>query len=153
MKALCERHQVYQSCIDPDMSYSQPTVFESLSLSVCAIPQEFQQEDAHGLPVLPRMSEEELKEHQRADPELKEVIKYLESGKKPVGKVEPVEVALWLREWNRFEFKNGMLFRRRQDRGSVAISVGVTCGSPRDRANKLAQRHGPSRYREDSGPR
>ncbi len=125
VKALCERHQVYQSCIDPDMSYSQPTVFESLSLSVLCNTQEFQQEDAHGLPVLPRMSEEELKEHQRADPELKEVIKHLESGKKPVGKVEPVEVALWLREWNRFEFKNGMLFRRRQDRGSVLYQLAL----------------------------
>ncbi|KAL1268995.1 hypothetical protein QQF64_031284 [Cirrhinus molitorella] len=96
VKALCERHQVYQSCGDSDLPCSQPTVFESLSLSVFAIPQEFQQEGAHGLPILPQMSKEELKEHQRADPELKEVIKYLESGKKPDGRVQPAEVASWL---------------------------------------------------------
>ncbi|KAG1933335.1 interleukin-1 receptor accessory protein-like 1-A [Pimephales promelas] len=128
VKALCERHQVYQSCTDPDMSYSQPTVFESLSLGVDGIPQEFQQEDAHGLPILPQMSEEKLKEHQRADPELKVVINYLESGKKPVGKVEPVEVALWLREWSKFELKNGVLFRRRQDRGSVLYQLVLPVG-------------------------
>lgn len=42
VQALCERHQVYQSCTDPDMLYSQRTVFESLSLGVGAIPREFQ---------------------------------------------------------------------------------------------------------------
>lgn len=125
VKALCERHQVYQSCADPSISYFQPTVFESLSLGVDAIPQEFQREDAHGLPVLPRMSEEELKKRQRADPELKVVIKCLESGKKPVGKVEPVEVSLWLREWDRFEFKNGILFRKKQDRGGVLYQLAL----------------------------
>ncbi len=36
-----------------------------------------------------------------------------------------MEVALWLREWNRFEFKNGMLFRRRQDRGSVLYQLAL----------------------------
>lgn len=69
--------------------------------------------------------EEELKEHQRADPELKVVIKHLESGEKPVGKVEHVEVASWLREWSRFEFKNGVLFRRRQDQGSVLYQLAL----------------------------
>lgn len=43
------------------------------------------------------MSEEELRERQRADPELKEVIKYLECGQKSEGKLVPVKIALWLR--------------------------------------------------------
>ncbi len=125
VKALCERHQVYQSCDDSDLSCFQPTVFESLCINASAVPLEFQQEDAHGFPILPQISEEELKERQRADPELKEVIKYLESGQKPEGKVEPVEVALWLREWNRLEFKNGVLFRRRQDQGGVLYQLAL----------------------------
>ncbi len=33
-----------------------------------AVPLEFQQEDARGFPILSRISEEELSEHQRADP-------------------------------------------------------------------------------------
>ncbi|KAL0187224.1 hypothetical protein M9458_018894, partial [Cirrhinus mrigala] len=125
VKALCERHQVYHRCDYSNLPCFQPTLFESLSLSASAVPQEFQQEDAHGLPTLPQMSEEELRECQRADPELKKVIKYLESGRKPEGKVEPAEIALWLREWNRFEFKNGVLFRRKQDRGSVIYQLAL----------------------------
>ncbi|KAG1932751.1 interleukin-1 receptor accessory protein-like 1-A [Pimephales promelas] len=125
VKALCERHQVYQNCDDPDLSCFQPTVFESLCINTNAVPLEFQQEDTHGLPILSQMSEEELRERQRADPELKEVIKYLECGQKSEGKLVPVKIALWLREWNRLEFRNGVLFRRRQDRGDVLYQLAL----------------------------
>lgn len=43
VKALCERHQVFQNCDAPDLSCSQPTMFESPSLSAGAVPQGFQQ--------------------------------------------------------------------------------------------------------------
>ncbi|KAG1934526.1 interleukin-1 receptor accessory protein-like 1-A [Pimephales promelas] len=103
VKALCERHQVYQNCDDPDLSCFQPTVFESLCINTNAVPLEFQQEDTHGLPILSQMSEEELRERQRADPELKEVIKYLDAGKN-------------LKE---------SLYLRRQDRGDVLYQLAL----------------------------
>lgn len=114
-------------------------MFESLFLCLGAVPQKFQHENGHGLPVLPQLSEEELKERQRVDPELKVVIRYLKSGKRPVVKVEPVDVALWLREWNRLVFKNGILFRRRLDRRKCVISTGITSRPPGDGFNKPAQ--------------
>ncbi len=42
VKALCERHQVYQSCDYSDLSCFQPTVFESLCVNASVVPLEFQ---------------------------------------------------------------------------------------------------------------
>ncbi len=58
VKAVCEKHQVSQS---PDGH--QPvsmTLAESLMMNAGTLPQEFQEEDDHGLPVIPHLSEEDL---------------------------------------------------------------------------------------------
>lgn len=84
VKAVCDRHQVNQSQ-DGHHSVS-ITLAESLTMNAGALPREFQEENNHGLPVIPHLSEEDLVNQQRADPELKEVLEYLESCKKPLGR-------------------------------------------------------------------
>lgn len=56
------------------------TLAESLTINDNALPQEFQEEYDH---VIHYFSEENLANRQQADSELKEVLKYLESGEKP----------------------------------------------------------------------
>lgn len=118
MKAVCEKHQVSQA---QDEHYPVlMTLVESLTMDAGALPQEFQEEYENGLPVIPHLSEEALAAQQRADPELKVVLEYLESGEKPLGrKLQSPNMAMWMREWNKFEVKNGVLYRKRMDQGRV----------------------------------
>lgn len=53
---------------------------ESLSLSAKAIPDCYAREDCHGLPVVPSLSLLDLKDKQRADPVIREVIHQMETG-------------------------------------------------------------------------
>lgn len=108
VKAVCEKHRVSQSQ-DGHHPVSM-TLAESLTMNAGALPQKFQEEDDHGLPVIPHLSEEDLVDRQRADPELKEVLEYLESGEKPLGrKTQSPTMVMWMREWNKLEVKNGVL--------------------------------------------
>lgn len=68
------------------------------------------------MPVIPSLSPAELSEKQHADASIREIITHLESGESlapQVRKKLPV-YSLLLREWNRLELKNGVLYRRRQ---------------------------------------
>lgn len=112
--AICERHQIKQAYHDPDVLHPSLTLVESLTVDVNALPQEFTQEDAYHFSGLPKLSEEDLRERQRADPEIRIVIQQLESNEKPCLKTIPSELILWFKEWNRLELKNGILFRRRK---------------------------------------
>lgn len=47
VKAMCECHQIRQSCKDPDLLHPSVTLVESLTVAVDALPQSFQQEDAY----------------------------------------------------------------------------------------------------------
>ncbi|KAJ8353349.1 hypothetical protein SKAU_G00209160 [Synaphobranchus kaupii] len=86
-----------------------------------AITESFQSEGEHGLPVIPHMTERELRERQRADPNLRSVIGYLEAGETPPPRPrkEAPEVAILLREWNRLELRAGVLYRRKQSQDNT----------------------------------
>lgn len=79
--AICQRCLVRTSP-DSDPRHSNITLVESLALSADAIPDSYVTEDQHGLPVIPSLSHHDLKEKQRADPSIREVIFQLESGEK-----------------------------------------------------------------------
>lgn len=115
IQAICERNLVCQ-VTDNDSDSADPgiTLVESLAISSDAIPNSFEQD---GSSVIPHLSEEELKDKQRADPSIREVILQMESGEKPppTARAELPELPLLLREWNRLELRSGVLYRRRQD--------------------------------------
>lgn len=97
-------------------TYVEPTLVESLSVLANAIPDAFIA-DLHGLPVVPAFSDLELQEKQNADPSIREVIHQLESGEKvpPTVREELPEIPLLLRELNKLELINGILYRTRHD--------------------------------------
>lgn len=112
VKAICERHQIDQP--------SPVALVESLGVTADVLPQAFMDECDHGLPSIPRLSEDDLRCEQREDPEMNEVIGYLESSEKPISvKGKPLNLVLWLKEWNKFEMVNGLLYRNRVDQGRV----------------------------------
>ncbi len=115
VKAICERHQIGQSCDDPDLLHPSVTLVESLTVDVDALPQAFQQDDAYQITEIPQLSEESLRKRQRTDPEVGIVIQQLKSKEKPRLKTIPPELIPWFKEWNRLELRNGILFRRRQE--------------------------------------
>ncbi|KAJ8375581.1 hypothetical protein SKAU_G00061610 [Synaphobranchus kaupii] len=125
VQAICEKHHVHQT--GNGLSHPSVTLVESLALHADVIPSSFQQEDEHGLPVIPHLSEEDLRERQRADPDLKAVIEHLESGEKPPPTLrkELPDVALWLREWDRLELRRGVLYRSRQDQGNMTYQLAL----------------------------
>ncbi|KAJ8356812.1 hypothetical protein SKAU_G00196060 [Synaphobranchus kaupii] len=125
VQAICEKHHVHQT--GNGLSHPSVTLVESLALHVDVIPSSFQQEDEHGLPVIPHLSEEDLRERQRADSDLKAVIEHLESGEKPPPTLrkELPDVALWLREWDRLELRRGVLYRSRQDQGNMTYQLAL----------------------------
>lgn len=88
-------------------------LIESLSVSSEAIPETY--ECFEGFPVVPQMTEQELKDKQRADPAIQEVVLQLESGKPslPVLRKELPELPFFLREWKKLELKDGILYRKR----------------------------------------
>ncbi len=108
IQAVCEKHSLCQAgdsnCI---------TLVESLSMSPNAIPEDYEQME--GLSIVPCMSEQELKEKQRNDPAMQEIILQLESGCTvlPVLRRELPELPFLLREWKRLELKDGILYRKR----------------------------------------
>ncbi len=117
-KAICEKHQVVRSSEITNPSYSSLTLVESLTHHEDALPNEFQQ-DKHGLPDLPHLSEASLAELQRKDPEIRIFIEGLEKGVKPCNLRDlPPTMSLWSKEWNRLELRSGVLYRRRQERGA-----------------------------------
>lgn len=112
---------ICQSCLvrtqhQTESSQATVTLVESLSVSLKSIPDSFINEEAHGLPLIPSLSHRDLQEEQRADPAIREVIHQLESGEKlpPSVRDELPDLSLLLREWNRLELVDGILYRRRQ---------------------------------------
>lgn len=113
VKAICEGHLVHQT-VDGSI-----TLVESLALYPDAVPDSYGQEGEHGgVSTLPQLTEADLANEQRSDPVLKEVIAHMELGEKPPPTVrqELPELSFLLREWNRLELKNQVLYRRRQDK-------------------------------------
>ncbi len=117
VQAVCESHLLRH---DPENNSHEPCValVESLAMHADAIPAVFEQEEsAEGTSTIQHLSREELKQKQRADPSLREIILQLETGQKPPPTVrqELPELPLLLREWPRLEMKEGILYRKRKE--------------------------------------
>lgn len=124
VKAICESHLVG---VKNDLCSSNCgiTLVESLTVSADIIPESFAAEDQHGLPVIPSLSHSELKEKQRYDSAIREVIAQMEFGEKtpPTVRRELPELPLLLREWNRLELHDGVLYRKRKDGDQVTYQL------------------------------
>ena len=78
-----------------------------------AVPDSF--EHCDGFPVISSISEEDLKQ-QRADPAICEILRLMETGETPppAVKKELPELPIFLREMNKLELKDEILYRKRQ---------------------------------------
>lgn len=113
--AICHSALLRTQNID-DSAVSSITLVETMSMSATVIPDSYSSE-FQGLPVVPSLSLLDLKEKQRSDPVLREVIHQLETGEKvpSTARAELPDLPLLLREWNRLELQDDVLYRRRQD--------------------------------------
>lgn len=89
------------------------------------MPDYYEQEgNSDGSSVLSHLSEN-LGDKQRADPVLREVMSHLELGERtpPTVRRELPGLPYFLKEWNRLELKNGVLYRRRKDKDSIIYQL------------------------------
>ena len=122
--AICTNHIVRT----PLHSGSDPaaiTLVESFATSANAIPDCYDSEGHHGLSIIPPWSHLDLKEKQREDTTIREVIFQLECGEKIPPKVRKAlpDLPLVLREWNKLELRDDILYRRRQDGEQVTYQL------------------------------
>ena len=119
IKAICEKHLVHE-VINNHAGETSPSnaLVVSLAHHPKAIPESFEEEDQlGGLPVIPLLTPAEMRDKQRADTCICEVLKQMESGEKPPPSLrkELPELHLLLRELNRLEVLDGVLYRKRQE--------------------------------------
>lgn len=113
--ALCQRHHLAQKtdhCLDP----VQPVAAESLAISPGMVDEVF------GEDTLPSMTNTDWCKAQRDDPSISYVITCLEEAHRPSyreAKLEHPDVALLMKEWKRLELRDGVLYRKCMDRGSL----------------------------------
>lgn len=107
------------------------TLVKSLSMSATAISDQYASETNQGLPVVPQLSHLDLQGKQRADPLLREVIHQLQTGERVSPTVRTVlpDIAILLRDCNRLELHDDVLYRRRQDKGTCVISACAARGT------------------------
>ena len=119
--ALCQRHSVrLEPCEYPP---EPPALAESLAVDPSAIPLSY---TCLAQKTVPGMTQEDWHNSQRADLSIRRVIQLIERDTKPSfreTKLELPEVRLFLREWNRLELKDGVLFRRYVDRGTEGYQL------------------------------
>lgn len=126
VQAICDRHVVTSVREANDKSPNPGlTLVESLSHQLTAIPDCYQEEEVEGFPLIPSLSEEELRQKQRSDPAINQVIAQMETGRTPPPSVraELPELPLLLRELNRMELRNGVLYRQRQDGPNIVFQL------------------------------
>lgn len=94
-------------------------------MSATAIPDQYASETNQGLPVVPQLSHLDLQEKQRADPLLREVIHQLQTGEKvpPTIRTTLPDIVILLRDCNRLELHDDVLYRRRQDKEHVSFQL------------------------------
>ena len=117
IQAICDRHAVNTVELAPDhLTCPGLALVESLALYAAAVPDSFEVEQLDGFPFVPSITEEELREKQRSDPVINAVITQLETGLTPPPslRTELPDLPLLLRELNRLELQNGVLYRKRQ---------------------------------------
>ncbi|KAL4008013.1 hypothetical protein ACER0C_001865 [Sarotherodon galilaeus] len=120
VKAICERQFTYTVSPDDEREADADCValVEVLAMSPSAVPDSYGQEEQFGgLPTVPHLTEAELADEQRADQCIKHVISQIEHGDTPPPTVRTQlpELPLLLRELNRLELRNNVLYRRRQE--------------------------------------
>ena len=88
-------------------------LIESLAVSAEAVPASYECDD--GLSVVPCITEQELKDKQRADPAIQAIILQIETGQPslPVLRREIPELPFLLRELKKLELRDGILYRKR----------------------------------------
>ncbi|KAI3364944.1 hypothetical protein L3Q82_000942 [Scortum barcoo] len=119
IKAICEKHLVHQ-VISHHSGETSPyiTLVVSRAHHPKALPESFEEEDQlGGLPVIPLLTPAELRDKQKADICVGEVLRQVESGERapPSLRKELPELGLFLREWNKLEVLDGVLYRKRQE--------------------------------------
>lgn len=110
VRAVCDKHLVQQECGTP------VALVESLAMEQEAIPGCFAQDMMQAESAVSGLSGIDLQLEQREDVIISQVISHLEEGKSPCRAVryECPDLLLLLREWNRLELKDGVLYRRRK---------------------------------------
>uniref|UniRef100_A0A3B1KCG7 Gypsy retrotransposon integrase-like protein 1 n=1 Tax=Astyanax mexicanus TaxID=7994 RepID=A0A3B1KCG7_ASTMX len=125
VQAICEARLVRQPSDSASESSSVPLV-ESLAAHPDSMPDGFVQgEHFDGFPVISKVSKEEVREKQRSDSVIREVISSLEGGGVPSPSVkrEIPHLSLMCREWNRLLLINGILYRKRQEGPEVQYQL------------------------------
>lgn len=122
VQAICQNHFVK---IRSDSHDSGVTLVESLTISAEAIPDIYASEELHGLPTIPALSQLEIKDKQRADSTIRQVIEQIEHGviPPPTARKELPDLPVLLRELNRLEMHGGVLYRKRQDGEQVTYQL------------------------------
>lgn len=121
--ALCSRHLLQEAC----GNLPPVTLVESLALHADAVPDAYGEVEALGCSIIPAFSKADLQHHQRSDPAIEKVISLLESenGINPRSVHDSLELKLMLKEWKRFQLKNGLLYRIRQSDGEATYQFVV----------------------------
>lgn len=111
VRALYHHHLFREA----DNNLSSITLVESLALHAEAVPHAYEYAGL-GCPTIPTYTEAELQLHQRSDPVIGPVVKFLEAGEEanPSLGSESLEFKHLLKEWKWLELKNGLLYRAHQ---------------------------------------
>lgn len=127
VQAICDKHIVCNSMGVADVldGYNPVPFIESLALHPDVVPTALLDGKESGLPVIFHLTEEDLREKQRTDPCIREVIYQMESGvtPSPTLRANLPDLSLLLREWNRLVLKDGILFRKRQEGASTTLQL------------------------------
>lgn len=124
IQAICDKHVVHHKsvgCGGPLFA-----LVESLAMHVDAIPCSFDQNEVcDGIPIIPTFGEDDLKEKQRSDPIIREVIQQLETGETipPSVRKEFPMLPFLIRELKKLELQNGILYRRRQEGNHIQYQL------------------------------
>lgn len=114
VSAICEKHQVRKSAGTDSDSEDVLTLVQSLAMSAEALPSAFVDNDqGGGLPIVPFMSAEQIRDQQCVDPGIRGVIAQLETGERLPSTVrtEIPDIHLLLRELSHLELHDRILYR------------------------------------------
>ena len=121
VKAVVGSHGVYLA-----NSAESPTPFvETLALQGSAVPPEIDDPPLWpGQSPIPQVSTEEWRQYQREDPTIGKIVRYMEEGQCPQGKLrhrESRDVVAILRDWDKLTFRDGVLYRQRTEKNGGRI--------------------------------
>lgn len=123
VKAICESRLIQW----PGCPNDSPVAFvSSLAMQETAVPNAYAQEDqCGGLPIIPQLSLSEFQSAQLDDPRIREVIAQLQTGESPSSTVRNAlpRLPYLLREKDRFELLDGILYRRRNFAGKTMYQL------------------------------